>query len=183
MNLQKNSLVFDIQTYFPAWFSERMIPTKVVNTRIKYLSFYGLFSDRLLLKVLTIIPDLLYSWSTIMKIKIRIKSKIPYRYLKPVSGPTTHTVGLHSLITIAKLKIIIDWAKGGFVSTVRWFLSSTKYSKILAKPVEWLSRNSKLKGVQNYKVPLNFLCIRILFNSLPFPNCSCSCSQFSTIKA
>lgn len=45
----KNSLIFylvNIQTYFPAWFSERMIPTKVVNIGIKYLSFYGLFSDR-----------------------------------------------------------------------------------------------------------------------------------------
>lgn len=64
------------------------------------------FQIDILLEVFKIIPDLLYSSSTIMKIKIRIKSKIPYRYLKPVSGPTTHTV--HSLITIAKLKIIID---------------------------------------------------------------------------
>lgn len=49
MNLQKNSLIFylvNIQTYFPAWFSERMIPTKVVNIGIKYLSFYELVSNR-----------------------------------------------------------------------------------------------------------------------------------------
>lgn len=83
-----------------------MIPTKVVSIGIKYLSLYELFQIDFLLEVLEIIPDLVYSKNTIMKIKIRIKSQIPYRYLKPVSGPTTHTV--HSLITIAKLKIIID---------------------------------------------------------------------------
>lgn len=43
MNLQKNSLIFDlvhIQTYFPAWFSERMIPTKVVNIGIKCIKSF-----------------------------------------------------------------------------------------------------------------------------------------------